>query len=271
MSSDVERPFPENLLLKYSPFLVYALVLVILVNELFGLNVLSDIEWLHIVLIAGLLVIPFIREIDHVFIPNVGGVQMSQTMEWKTTMQEVLAETGVESISQPEDSEETTGEDRQSTDEEVEPPTPTKSGRTRSESVQYLEGDVHALGGDVDKIANQIYFLADNNPRLAISRLGMELEHGIRHLIRAKGETPHMHYNQMLKQLHKHSEIDERFLDIAQEIRQARNEVVHSAEYNVEDTAALIDVGIDLLRYINKATETEKIPEADVQTKLSES
>lgn len=269
MSSDVERPFPENFLFKYGPFVVYALVLAILTNELFDLNILSDIGWLHIVLISGLLVIPFIREIDHIFIPNVGGVQMSQTKEWKETMQRVLEQSeGVSSPERddsvdreelPEDSEEPS-EEAEEEDEEEKPiiaPDPRELAR-----------DSQNLGGSVDKISKEIYELADDNPRLAIAKLGMEIEHGLAHLIQTKGETPSMQYSEMLHQLRNDPDIDSRFINIAEEIRHARNEAVHSAEFSLENTAGLIDVGLDLLRYINKSTKSKKIPEEGVQTRF---
>lgn len=270
MASDVERPFPENHIFKYGPFVVYVLILGILANELLGLNIISELEWLHIVLIAGLLVIPFIREIDQIFIPNVGGVQMNRTMEWKETMQKVLEE--YEAVSPPEsgdsgDAEEPPQDGEGSSEEgeeegEGERPiiTPTHGG---------LKRDSQNLGGSVDEISDEIYNLADDNPRLAIAKLGMELEHGLAHLIQTKGEKPHMQYHGMLEQLRDDPDIDSRFISIAEEIRQARNEAVHSAKFSSENTAGLIDVGLDLLRYINKSTKSEKIPEEGVQTQFS--
>lgn len=196
---------------------------------------------------------------------------MSQTMEWKETMQEVLEESefvsspGRDSTydieESPEEGEEHSEEDEEHSEEDEERPVTTPSQRV-------LEEDSQNLGGNVDEIANEIYALADDNPRLAIAKLGMELEHGLAHLIESKGETPQMQYSEMLHQLHNNSNIDSRFISIAEEIRSARNEAIHSVEFNLENTAGLIDVGLDLLRYINKSTESGKIPEKGVQTQF---
>lgn len=239
------RPFPENYLFKYGPVISYLVISLVLVENLLGLGILLEVQWQHIVLIGGLLLIPFLREIDQVFIPNVGGVQMNQTLEWKETMQEVLDDAGLESVPQSETDE--------GSPEEIE---------ESAEDNQRVKEN-HTLGGDVTEIANEIYSLADDDPRLAIAKLGMELEHGLRHLIHAKGQTPGMQFQKMLDQLRDDPDIDARFIGIAQEIRQARNKAVHSSEFDPEKAAGLIDIGIDLLKYINNVTKSGKIPESE--------
>lgn len=257
MPSKPDKPFPENILHKYGPSVAYLFVLTLLLEDLLGLGMFLSIRWQHVVLIGGLLLIPFLREVDQFFIPNVGGFQMRRTQEWKETMQEVLDEAGFERHERKKDV--SNGDAVQSKEEEEEEER--DAGESKKEPVG--SGEVETLGGNVDKIATNIYQLANSNPRMAISQLGMELEHGLRHLIHAKGKTPRLQYHEMLNQLEEDPEIDSRFLSIAREIRYARNEAVHSAEFKTRDMAGLIDVGIDLLRYINQATESEKIPERE--------
>lgn len=253
MPSDIERPFPENYLFRHGPTVTYLIIIGILADNLLNLGYLSEIQWPHIVLIAGLLLIPFLREIDQVFIPNVGGFQMNQTLEWKQTMQEILEETDFESAS-PDEFDDETGNGGVSSNGE---PNGENGGVTHDSR------EVDKLGGNVDEIADEIYGLADENPRLAISRLGMELEHGIKHLIDAKGGTPAVQFNEMLHQLRDDPSIDSRFIGIAEEVRHARNEAVHSAKFDSDNMVGLIDVGLDLLRYINKSTPSQKIPQDD--------
>lgn len=278
MATGSEKPFPENYLFKYGPVFIYIIILSILVDDLLELGFLSELQWQHLVLLGGLILIPFIREIDRIFIPNVGGVEMGRTKEWKETMQDLLEDTRSEDTvqSELEEEEETDEEDEENETEEAgetdEVDETEEADEADEKEVQQPETGLDeridykkrdALGGNIDEIINEIYSLADENPRLAIAKLGMELEHGIRHLLYAKGEIPHMHYHQMLEQLRNNPEIDNRFINIAMEIRQARNEAVHSAEFNPKNTAGLIDVGIDMLKYINKNTKTGKIPEGD--------
>jgi len=130
-----------------------------------------------------------------------------------------------------------------------------------SESENNEKEETQKLGGDIEAIENEIYSLAETNPRLAMSQLGTQLEHSLRYLVHAKGETPGMSFYDVLDQLEKDPKIDSRFLNIADEIRQARNEAVHAAEFESDEMYGLIDVGLDLLRYINNVTKSDKIPD----------
>lgn len=257
MPTEGEKPPTETFLSKHGPFIVYIIIVAILVDSLLNLGYLSEIRWQHLVLIGGLLFIPFFREVDHVFVPNVGGFQMGQTKEWKSTMQEVLEEASFGGAPGTESQEGRSGNAEEA--EEAE-------GDAADENTNTVPNRTENLGGYVDEIAEELYSLAENNPRLAISKLGMELEHGLRHLIHSKGMTPALQYQDMIAQLRKNEAIDERFIHVAQQVRHARNEAVHSTEFDIENTAGLIEVGMDLLKYINESTKSEKIPQEEPPT-----
>lgn len=246
-----------------SPLFVFLLILVVVLLEIFRPEKVH-ITWEVITLLGLLIAIPHLNEIKRIWVPNVGGVDFQQDInDAERQVEELLAGLGEEydvTVERRKGEEESKVQEEP---EDSEPPEESEENGEKSPSTKHssrVEKEVVGdLGGSPDKIARDLYSLLDKSPRTALAKLRMETEEAINRYLVLKGYDVdrNMSVQKMYKYMEDDEELSKGFFDAHRKVRELCNRAIHGEEVRMDDAVDIIQMGIDLLRYLDQKSKSE--------------
>jgi hypothetical protein len=249
---------PGAILRRYGPTVVFVSLSTLLVIYIFDL-VDVRIDWVAISMIVVLLFIPYLRFLKRVEVANVGGVEMQSSINQTRELIEQIGDI------ETEDSEDTTTasdtEEDSSIEDDEDPVSEEHSVTVSSKRDFYPSNEyIGGMGGEIDDISDDIYRLLETNPRVALARLRMELEEAVRELLsksnldntlRHKSGAYRSAVSQARLLTEQYEEVGNNFLESYMSVRSLCNSAIHGEEVKTEDAIEIVDLGLDLLRYLS--------------------
>lgn len=223
----------------FSPLFGFLLVLTVSVLEIFR-PATVNVTWEVVTLLGFVLITPYLDEIKRIWIPNVGGVDFQRDIDdAERRVEELLAGLG--------DGDDGTAERR-----EVEEGFEARDVTDGREVVDDSRSDP-------DKIGRDTYYLLDRSPRAALAKLRMETEEAITRYLALRGydvdrTTP---MQELYNLIQKDDELGTDFFDTYRKVRELCNRAIHGEEVKTGDAADIIQIGVGLIRYLDRKGRSE--------------
>ncbi|WP_435318466.1 DUF4145 domain-containing protein [Haloarchaeobius sp. TZWSO28] len=115
--------------------------------------------------------------------------------------------------------------------------------REKDQSEAYLDD----LGGRPSEIADELYRLLEEHPRLALAKLRMEMEEAVDSLIISMGDEKPQTTSSRLNTLEKQGWISTEVLNTYSKIRNLCNKAIHGEEVQMQDAIEIVDIGVDFI------------------------
>lgn len=254
----------------YGLSVLFICILAIVIIDIFEIIYLS-ISWTTIALIAMLMIIPYLRDLKRVEVANMGSVELQSDIESARQRVEQLG-TGFNQRAEPtgHTDEESSEDDAGVSEPSARPETQLDTGEKEQQDTdsygdevepagQHYGGYVGGIGGDTDSISGEIYYFLDRNPRVALAKLRRALEEEIRKTVEKhdESETSSQNHNyrsplQAAEALVELGLVDDKFIHSYYQVRNLCNKAIHGEEVRTQDAIDIVDLGLDLLRYVKK-------------------
>ncbi|MFH5802187.1 DUF4145 domain-containing protein [Haladaptatus sp. CMAA 1911] len=108
-----------------------------------------------------------------------------------------------------------------------------------------------------NRVKNQLLTYADDDPKVAVSTLWIELEDALRALIQENQNSNPRNFQELFKILHEDEDIPKELLNAIHQIRDLRNEALHGGEISKKDAYNIIDIGTQVLAYLYNRVDPE--------------
>jgi len=243
----------EQFLQTFGIGIIYIGIIVLLI---FNLGPWYDVEvsWRTIALITLLLVTPFVSNLKSIWVSNVGGLELqTEISEARVSLEDVLPELKQKpdvddqsKIATDEKSDNASSSEMESGDSELNSESNGSEIKTASET-DLNSNQINNLGGDPSEIATDLYRLLENDPRLALAKLRMEMEEAVDDLIVAMGyERPQVSQTRY-DILNNHERIGNNILDTYSQIKDLSNKAIHGDKVQMQDAIEIVDIGTDFI------------------------
>lgn len=223
----------------FGPIFGFLLVLAVTVLEIFRPDTVN-VTWEVITLLGFVLISPYLDEIKRVWIPNVGGIDFQREIDdAERRVEELLARLGE-------------GDDG----------TAERRGGDEGFVVQDVNNEREGVGdsrSNSDKIARDAYYLLDRSPRAALATVRMETEEAITRYLAVRGyDVDRTVPTQELYDIAQNDEeLDTDFFDTYRKVQDLCDRVIHGEEIKTGDAVDLIQIGVGLIRYLDRKGSSE--------------
>lgn len=222
-----------------------------------------DISWQIIALISILTVTPFIGNLKRIWVSNVGGVELeTEISETRASLDELLSdipdipETAKSSVEQSKDRSDKDGSDESSSEDET-------SGQSDEQLKIDQEGYLDDLGGEPSSISDELYRLLENDPRLALAKLRMEMEEAVDSLLITMGYEKPQTSAERYNILDQRDEISREVIENYSRVKNLCNKAIHGEEVQMEDAIEIVDLGTDLISGIRSRELYERFKQGE--------
>lgn len=217
------------------------------------------VSWQSVALIGFLLILVFLDDIDTLDVPGLGRVDLQKeqrtiaTAQWLTN---IIRESST-----------TTTEEDEIEENEIETPQGGISEEYDLEGVpvdfdkrSVSRGRAHFYtGASVDEISDDIYSMAQENPRIALVKLRSEIEGTARELAEKRGTGPIISNKNLLDVIRDNNLLRSEIVDTYSEVQEVYTKTIEQNEVNFGDVLDAIDVGLDLLKYLKSVGYDDKL------------
>lgn len=227
---------------KYRRIVPFLLILGLLLYELSNPNQ-QYVTWQSVALIGILLVLVFLEDIDTLDVPGLGSIGFQKEKDMIATAQWLSYITKQGSS--------TTAGEEDSSDEEIWAEDDFEDKPVENEEKSVSSGGAHFYSGKpVHEISENIYDLAQNDPRLALVKLRSEIEGTARKLAEKRHSGPILSDKNLMNVLHDENLIPDEIVNTYSDVLQAYNAAIHYENVNFGEVLDAIEVGLDLLGYL---------------------
>lgn len=225
----------------FGPIFGFLLVVTVTLLEVFRPDTVN-VTWEVIALLGFILLAPYLDEIKRVWIPNVGGIDFRREIDdARRRVEELLAGR--------EEGDDGTAERQVGNEGFV------------TQNVNNGREGVGDSGRNPDEIATDAYYLVDRSPRAALAKVRMETEQAITRYLALRGydvdrTTPTQELYTLVQE---DEELDTDFFDTYRKVRDLCDRAVHGEEVKTGDAVDLIQIGVGLIRYLDRKGSSETV------------